>query len=231
MLPALLAAHLVAALASLTAAAAPECGATFSVALVPHPFTALPALPTHPCVAFRVLAPPAGAPRRPVQLAFLRAAAGSGYHAVPPSVGAYREDMAVSALAAAATAGARPDEHVLFVPAGGMTDGDAGRLYAYLLGMGGDACAHQLQLDGAQRAALGPSLAGGVFVPSWPGVGYRHLGGLLLGGATAHRVREFMFTTWYLNRYDVLVQHFCEVFSRGVAVSGTNVFAGAPALQ
>ena len=229
MLPPHAPALLVLALAA-AAAAAGECGATFAVALVPHPFTALPAVPSHPCVAFRVLVPPADAPRRPVQVAFLRAATGSGYHAAAPPVGVYREDMAVSAYAAAATVGARADEQVLFVPAGGMTDADAVRLYTYLSGMKG-ACAHQLQLDEGQRAGLAPHVSDGMFVPSWPSVGFRRLGGLLLSGRTAHRVREFMFTTWYLNRYDVLVQHYCEVFSEGVAVAGTNVFGGEAPLQ
>ncbi|EKE40904.1 hypothetical protein ENUP19_0139G0057 [Entamoeba nuttalli] len=59
---------------------------------------------------------------------------------------------------------------------------------------------------------------------NWPKYSYKQLGGLITTPEIFSRMPHFLFSTHYLNRFDVILQHYCEVVDDPIIVSPYNLF-------
>lgn len=63
-----------------------------------------------------------------------------------------------------------------------------------------------------------------VFKPNWPEKQYQMMGGFVLKNNKPEALKEFMFPSHYLNRYDYLLQHYCETIDEPIIVSPYNFY-------
>ncbi|EDR22296.1 hypothetical protein EDI_106650 [Entamoeba dispar SAW760] len=60
---------------------------------------------------------------------------------------------------------------------------------------------------------------------NWPKYSYKQLGGLITTPEIFSRMPHFLFSTHYLNRFDIILQHYCEVVDDPIIVSPYNLFS------
>ncbi|KAL7720736.1 Uncharacterized protein QTN25_001958 [Entamoeba marina] len=59
---------------------------------------------------------------------------------------------------------------------------------------------------------------------NWPLYSYQALVGMIIAPETMRRIESFAYSTHYLNRYDAIAQHYCEVMDQPIVVSPYNFF-------
>lgn len=63
-----------------------------------------------------------------------------------------------------------------------------------------------------------------VFKPNWPKSQFKMFGGILIKNHIPEALVKFMFPSHYLNRYDYLLQHYCETVDEPIIVSPYNFY-------
>ncbi|KAL7711917.1 hypothetical protein QTN25_010418 [Entamoeba marina] len=58
----------------------------------------------------------------------------------------------------------------------------------------------------------------------WPSYSYQALVGMIIAPETMRRIESFAYATHYLNRYDAIAQHYCEVVDQPIVVSPYNFY-------
>lgn len=63
-----------------------------------------------------------------------------------------------------------------------------------------------------------------VFKPNWPNSQFKMFGGIVIKPHIPEALNKFMVSTHYLNRYDYLLQHYCETVDEPIIVSPYNFY-------
>ncbi|ELP83534.1 hypothetical protein EIN_378390 [Entamoeba invadens IP1] len=216
-----------------------ECTQKITVRVLPYPFTKPQTLPHHPCIDFQQIPVTNDYTiLHRVQLAYRNGIIAYGFQNTTLSVKQYEEDMVMSQWLYAnmkKIEGAETDI-IMIAPPRQMTDDEVNTLYEvvqkktnnFVETLFGDDCFIQLYLQRSQREKL--TITNDRLMPFWPDESYRAMPGMLFSKKMIEYVNEFAWSTWYVNRHDVLFQHFCEVVQKPIYVSPINIFGTVPLL-
>ncbi|EDR29966.1 hypothetical protein EDI_346120 [Entamoeba dispar SAW760] len=144
----------------------------------------------------------------------------------------YKEDICISEIYhdMGKRSGDYDQADLIFIPPIGvkLDDEFANKLYNFLTASEDkipNACAYQVYMTKKERIKnkVFTKLAG--FIPDYPYKSFRSFGGTLIKRKDLKPISIWTSEMWFRNRYEALVQHYCEVLDQPIVVSPTNLYS------
>nr|BAN38417.1 hypothetical protein [Entamoeba histolytica] len=144
----------------------------------------------------------------------------------------YKEDICVSEIYhdMGKKSGDYSKADLIFIPPIGvkLDDEFATKLYNFLTASEAkipDACAYQVYMTKKERIKNKAFTQLTGFIPDYPYRSFRSFGGTLIKTKDLKPISIWTNEIWFRNRYEALVQHYCEVLDQPIVVSPTNLYS------
>ena len=117
-------------------------------------------------------------------------------------------------------------DYIFIPPIGAVLDSEfSKRLHSFLAKTEEkypNACAYQIYMSESDRKKY-RHLLDGDFIPDFPSISYRTFGGVLFRRIDLYAISQWTEQIWFKTRFDVYVQHLCEIRGSPIIVSKTNL--------